>query len=134
MIALYVDGILAACNDSTGLVAFKAQLEARFKINDLGDLSQLLGMHITKDMVRAIMIARTISLESRTIRSMSETWPRHHMTDCMSSTPPIKPGFLSGLAKMNSPLLSGVAKTSIPASWAAYNTELSARALMCQRL
>jgi hypothetical protein len=49
MIALYVDDIPAACNDATWLASFKAQLGARFKIKDLGDLSQLLGMHITRD-------------------------------------------------------------------------------------
>jgi hypothetical protein len=49
MIALYVDDILKACNDAAWLTWFKAQLGARFKIKDLGSLSQLLGMHITRD-------------------------------------------------------------------------------------
>jgi hypothetical protein len=49
MIALYVDDIPAACNDTAWLASFKAQFGARFKIKDLGDLSQLLGMHITRD-------------------------------------------------------------------------------------
>jgi hypothetical protein len=49
MIALYVHGIPAACNDAAWLASFKAQLEARFKIKDLGDLSQLLSMHTTRD-------------------------------------------------------------------------------------
>jgi hypothetical protein len=49
MIALYVDDIPAVCNDATWLASFKAQLGARFKIKDLGDLSQLLGLHITRD-------------------------------------------------------------------------------------
>jgi hypothetical protein len=40
MIALNVDDILAACTDATWLASFKAQLGARFKIKDLGDLSQ----------------------------------------------------------------------------------------------
>jgi hypothetical protein len=40
MIALYyVDDILAACNDTTWMQAFKETLGARFKIKDLGDLS-----------------------------------------------------------------------------------------------
>jgi hypothetical protein len=39
MIALYVGDIPAACNDATWLAPFKAQLGARFKIKDLGDLS-----------------------------------------------------------------------------------------------
>jgi hypothetical protein len=58
MIALYVDDIPAACNDATWLTSFKARLGARFKIKDLGDLSQLLRMRITCD-----RSARTISLD-----------------------------------------------------------------------
>jgi hypothetical protein len=58
MIALYVDDIPAACNDATWLASFKAHLGARFKIKDMGDLSHLLGMHITRD-----RSARTISLD-----------------------------------------------------------------------
>jgi hypothetical protein len=58
MIAMYVDGIPAACNDKAWLTSFKARLGARFKIKDLGALSQLFGMHITRD-----RCARTISLD-----------------------------------------------------------------------
>jgi hypothetical protein len=39
MIALYVDDIPAACNDTSWMVLFKTKLCARFK--DLGGLSQL---------------------------------------------------------------------------------------------
>jgi hypothetical protein len=58
MIALYVDDIPAVCNDATWLTSFKTQLGARFKMKDLGDLSQLLGMHITRN-----RSARSISLD-----------------------------------------------------------------------
>jgi hypothetical protein len=50
--------IPAGCNDATWLASFKAQLGARFKIKDLGDLSQLLGMHITRN-----RSARFVSLD-----------------------------------------------------------------------
>jgi hypothetical protein len=74
MIALYVDDIPAACNDATWLTSFKAQLGARFKIKDLGDLSQLLGMHITRD-----RSARTISMdESKYLRDILA---KYGMTD-----------------------------------------------------
>jgi hypothetical protein len=67
MIAQYVDDILAACNDTAWLASFKANLGERFKIKDLGDLSQLLGMHITRD-----RSARTISLDqSKYLRDIS---------------------------------------------------------------
>jgi hypothetical protein len=58
MIALYVDDIPAACNDAAWLTSFNAQLGARLKIKDMGDLSQLLGMRITRT-----RSARTISLD-----------------------------------------------------------------------
>jgi hypothetical protein len=58
MIALYVDDIPAAFNDATWLTSFKAQLGARFKVKNLGDVSHLRGMHITRD-----RSARTISLD-----------------------------------------------------------------------
>jgi hypothetical protein len=58
MIALCVDDIPAACNDASWLTSSKAKLGARFKIKDMGGLSQLLGMHITRD-----RSARTISLD-----------------------------------------------------------------------
>jgi hypothetical protein len=41
------------------MLAFKAELGARVKIRDMGDLSQLLGMHITRDKT-----ARTISMDN----------------------------------------------------------------------
>jgi hypothetical protein len=49
MIALYVDDIPTACNYAIWLTSFKARLGAMFKIKNLGDLSQLLGMHIIRD-------------------------------------------------------------------------------------
>ena len=39
MIALYVDDIPAACNDTAWLDSFKARIAPRFKIKDLGALS-----------------------------------------------------------------------------------------------
>jgi hypothetical protein len=49
MIALFVNDILAACNETAWMQAFKATIGARFKVKDYGDLSQLLGMHITRN-------------------------------------------------------------------------------------
>jgi hypothetical protein len=103
MIALYVDDIPATCNDTALLASFKAQLGARFKIKDLGDLSQLLGMHITRDRP-----ARTISLDqSKYLRAILA---KCCMTDSKPSSLPMDPGFFAGLAHMTSPSLTGVAK------------------------
>jgi hypothetical protein len=93
MIALYVDGIPAACNDASWLTLFKAKLGARFKIKDLGDLSQLLGMHITSD-----RSARIISLDQS--KYLRDILAKYGMTDCKPSSLPMGPGFLSGLAHM----------------------------------
>jgi hypothetical protein len=74
MIALYVDDIPAACHDATWLASFKAQLGARFKIKDLGDLSQLLGMPLTRD-----RSARTISRDQS--KYLREILAKYGLTD-----------------------------------------------------
>jgi hypothetical protein len=104
MIALYVNDIPAACNDATWLItSFKARMGAIFKIKDLGDLSKLLGMHSTRD-----RSARTISLDqSKYLRNILA---KYGMTDCKPSSLTMDLGFPSGLAPMDSPPLTGVAK------------------------
>jgi hypothetical protein len=107
MIALYVDDIPAACNDAAWLASFKAQLGVRFKIRDLGDLSQLLGMHITRDRP-----ARTVSMDQS--KYLRDILAKYGMTDSQPSSHPMDPGFLAGLAHMTSPSLTGVAKDVYP--------------------
>jgi hypothetical protein len=70
-----------------------------FKINDLGGLSQLLIMHVTRDMT-----ACTISLDK--FKNVKDILARRSMTECKPSSPLIDPGFLFGIAHMNSPLLT----------------------------
>jgi hypothetical protein len=96
MIALYVDDIPAACNDATLLTSFKAQLGARFKIKDMGSLSQLLCMHITRD-----RSARTISLDQS--KYLRDILAKYGMTDSKPSSLHMDPGFLVSLAHMTSP-------------------------------
>jgi hypothetical protein len=101
MIALYVDAIRAACNDASWLTSFKARLGARFKIKDMSDLSQLLGMHITRD-----RSARTISLDQS--KYLRDILAKYGMTASMTaskpSSLPMDPGFFAGLAHMAPPL------------------------------
>jgi hypothetical protein len=85
MIALYVDDIPVACNDGTWLTSFKAQLGARFKIKDLGDLSQFLGMHITRD-----RSARTISLDQS--KYMRDILAKYGMTESKPLSLPMEYG------------------------------------------
>jgi hypothetical protein len=89
------------------LVAFEADLGAIFKMKDLGDLSQVLGMHITKDKT-----TRPISLDVS--KYVKDILACHHMTDCKSSTLPMDSGFQSGLTKINSLFLTGLAKNVCP--------------------
>jgi hypothetical protein len=96
MIALYVDDLPAGCNDATWLTSFKAQLCARFKIKDMGDLSQLLGMHITRD-----RSARAISLDQS--KYLRDILAKYGMTDSKPSSLPMDPGFLAGLAHKTPP-------------------------------
>jgi hypothetical protein len=102
MIALYVNDIHAACNNAVWLASFKAKLGARFKIKDLGDLSQLLGMHITRD-----RSARTISLDQS--KNLQDILAKYGMSDSKPSSLPMDPGLLAGLAHMTSPSLTCVA-------------------------
>jgi hypothetical protein len=107
MIALYVDDIPDACNDTSWTQAFKATLGARFKITYLGDRSQLLGMDITCDMT-----ARTISMDQS--KYVKEILIKHHMAESKPSSLPMEPGFVSGLAHVDSPLLTGMSKDVYP--------------------
>jgi hypothetical protein len=122
MIALYVDDILAACNDATWLSSFYARLGAIFEIKDLGDLSQLLGMHITRD-----TSARTISLDQ--FSYLRDIPAKHGMSDCKSSSMPMDPGFLSGLAHTDSPPQE-CRRASTPASLVTSNMLVYARVRM----
>jgi hypothetical protein len=108
MIALNVDDIPAACDDATRLASFKAQLGAPFKIKDMGDLSQLMCMHITRD-----RSARTISLDPS--KYLRDILGKYGMTDSKLSALFMDPGFLAGLAHMTSPPpLTGVAGDVYP--------------------
>jgi hypothetical protein len=126
VITLDVDDIPAACNDAAWLASFKAQLGARFKIKDLGDLSQLLGMHITRH-----RSARTILLDQ--YKYIRDILAKYGMTDFKPSSLPMDPGFLAGPAHMTSPPLTGVAKDVYPSLMAVSCTRPFARAPMCPR-
>jgi hypothetical protein len=107
MIAHYMDDIPTACNDATWLSSFNARLGARSKIKDLCDLSQFLDMRIIRD-----TCARTISLDQS--KYLRDIMAKHGMTYCKPSTLPINPSFLSCLAHMESPPLTGVSKDLYP--------------------
>jgi hypothetical protein len=75
MIALYVDDIPMACNNTSWRVAFTALVRSMFDIKDHGDMSDIIGMHITKDIA-----ARTISLDQG--KYVRELLDKLDMVDC----------------------------------------------------
>jgi hypothetical protein len=89
------------------LASVKAQLRAMFKIEYLSDLSKLLVMNFTRD-----RSARTISLDHS--KYFHDILAKHNMTYCKLSPLPMDSGFLSGLARMDSRLLTEVAKAVYP--------------------
>lgn len=48
LLAVYVDDILLAGNDSIEMVALKSFLDQQFKIKDLGSVHYFLGLEVTK--------------------------------------------------------------------------------------
>jgi hypothetical protein len=120
VIALYVDDIPVACNDVAWTQAFKATLGARFKIKDVGDLSQLLGMHITRD-----MSARTISMDQS--KYVKVIMVKHH-TDFKSRPYRWSPASSHASRTWTPHSPHEWPKTSIRASLAAYSTVQCARA------
>jgi hypothetical protein len=89
------------------LASFKAQLGARFKIKDIGDISQLIGKHITHE-----RSARPISFDHS--KDMRNILAKHGMTEGKPSYLPMDPGFVSGLARVDSLLLTGMGKDIYP--------------------
>jgi hypothetical protein len=100
MIALYVDDIHVACNNTAWRVAFTALVRSGFDINDQGELSDIIGMHITRDRT-----TRTISLDqSKYVRELLE---KHDMVDCEPSCLPMDHGFLVVVSKPTHVPLTG---------------------------
>jgi hypothetical protein len=107
MIALYVDDIPLACNNTAWRVAFTALVRSRFDIKDQGELSDIIGMHITRD--RA---ARTISLnQGKYVRELLE---KHDMVECKPSSMPMDPCYLAAMSKQTHVPLTGTDRDIYP--------------------
>jgi hypothetical protein len=92
IIALYVDDILVACTSTAWRVAFTALVRPRFDIKDQDELSDIIGMNITRDRV-----ARTISLDKG--KYVLELLEKHDMVECKPSCLPMDPGFLAAMSR-----------------------------------
>jgi hypothetical protein len=88
-------------------VAFTALVRLRFDIKDKGDLSDIIGMHITTD--RA---TRTISLDQgKYVRELLE---KHDMVVCKPSCLPMDHGFLAAISKQTHVHLKGTDRDIYP--------------------
>ena len=85
MIALYVDDTIIVSNDTDFLKAEKLKLKTRFEMEDLGEISYLLGMRITRDRK-----ARTLTIDQNLyLKSVLE---RFGMSQCKPVATPLEPG------------------------------------------
>jgi hypothetical protein len=107
MIALYVDDIPVACNNTTWQVAFTALVRSKFDIKDQGYLSDIIGMHITRDIT-----TRTISLDQG--KYVRELLDKHDMVDCKPSCLPMDHGFLAAISKQIHVPLTGTDRDIYP--------------------
>jgi hypothetical protein len=107
MIALYVDDILDACNNTAWRVAFTALVRSKFDIKDQGDMSDIIGMHIIRDIA-----ARTISLDHG--KYVRELLDKHDMVDCKPSCLPMDPCFLAAVSKQTPVPLTGTDRDIYP--------------------
>jgi hypothetical protein len=107
MIALYVDDIHVACNNTAWRVAFTTLVRSRFDNKDQSDMSDIIGMHITR--ARA---ARTISLDQgKYVRELLE---KHDMTNCKPSCLPMDHGFMAAISKHPLVPLTGAQRDMYP--------------------
>ena len=83
IIALYVDDLLLASDQLPLLKTFKTQLASEFEMEDLGEVSYVLGLEIKRD--RA---ARTLTIsQSAYVRTLLT---RHGMADCKPRNTPME--------------------------------------------
>jgi hypothetical protein len=107
MIALYLDDIPVSCNNTAWRVAFTALVRSRFDIKDHGDLSDIIGMHITRDKT-----TRTISMDQG--KYVRELLDKHDMLDYKPSCMPMDHGFLAAIAKQTHVPLTGTDRDIYP--------------------
>jgi transposase InsO family protein len=87
IIGLYVDDLLMAFSTVESLHELKDQLNARFRMKDMGELQYFLGMEVKRDRTK-----RTLWLgQTKYIRDILE---RFNMSDCNPTHTPFTPGTL----------------------------------------
>jgi hypothetical protein len=85
VIVLYVDDLLITGNRDSTLQDIKQQLSRRFKMKDLGEVSQLLGMQVTRD-----RSAGTLKIDQT--KYIQDMLDRFGLTECNAARIPADPG------------------------------------------
>ena len=85
IIVLYVDDLLITGNQDSALNTVKGQISSRFKMKDLGEVSNLLGMNVTRNRQEGWL---KIDQE----RYIQDILKRYNMESCHSTTTPATPG------------------------------------------
>ena len=85
MLASHVDDCTVTGNSAALIRSFKQEVGSRYKITDLGPISWLLGMKVTRDQE-----ARTISLSQQTYTEAILT--KYNLADCKQAAIPMDPG------------------------------------------
>jgi hypothetical protein len=86
-LVVYVDDMLSASNSRDFLNSFKAQLNQRFNLADLGPARHFLGMHITRDREK-----RLLSVSQKTY--LEKILENAGMSQCNPVSTPMSPGIV----------------------------------------
>lgn len=63
VLLIYVDDIILACNHLMDMKSFKASLDSRFKLKDMGDLKFFLGLEIARSPTGISLCQRPYALQ-----------------------------------------------------------------------
>ena len=83
IVSAYVDDLLIITNSVPGLAQFKEQLNARFKMSDLGEAKFILGWHIHRDRKRRIVFVNQHKYAATILE-------RFQMTDARATHTPLE--------------------------------------------
>ncbi len=92
IVLLYVDDLLIAGTSQGVIQELKTQLNKRFEMSDLGEVSHLLGMHITRDRQRKMLFINQKAYISKALE-------RFGLSDCNPTIIPMDPN--TKLKKLN---------------------------------
>ena len=84
MIALYVDDLLIAGSNKASVVRIKGEFKDRFKMKDMGEASEVLGIEIKRNRANRTLFLHQESYTNKVLE-------RFGMTDCRPVSTPVEP-------------------------------------------